>query len=91
MSWTQLVAAWGMEIGLSAPVAGTLGVVAGVMGPVLVISLVMGGLEAWAASMRRANPRGSSAQAAGPCHRPVCAPSHREPTPPGTCAPSRLR
>ena len=24
MSWTQLVAAWGMEIGLSAPVAGTL-------------------------------------------------------------------
>ena len=53
MSWTQLVAAWGMEIGLSAPVAGTLGVVAGVMGPVLVISLVMGGLEAWAASMRR--------------------------------------
>lgn len=53
MSWTQLMAAWGMDIGLSAPVAGTLGVVAGVLGPVVVISLVMGGLEAWAASMRR--------------------------------------
>lgn len=53
MSWTQLMAAWGMEIGLSAPVAGTLGVVAAVIGPVLVISAVMGGLEAWAASMRR--------------------------------------
>ena len=53
MSWTQLMAAWGMDIGLSAPVAGTLGVVAGVLGPVVVISLIMGGLEAWAASMRR--------------------------------------
>lgn len=57
MSWTQLMAAWGVDIGLSAPVAGTLGVVAGVIGPVLVISLVMGGLEAWAASMRRTPTR----------------------------------
>lgn len=54
MSWTQLVAAWGMEIGLSAPVAGTLGVVGPIAVAVIACCAVLGGLEAWSAHMRRA-------------------------------------
>jgi len=63
VSWTQALAAWGMEMGLSAPVAGTLGVLLAVAGPVLLVLCLLGALEAWAASLRRASGARPESQA----------------------------
>lgn len=63
MSWTQALAAYGIELGLSAPVAGLLGVLLAVCVPVLLMLLLLGSLEAWAAALRRASGAKPKSQA----------------------------
>lgn len=52
MSWVQWVAALALDLGASEALAAFLGLLAVWVWPVLVVTLALGGLEAWARRLR---------------------------------------